>query len=97
MATYEEGSEQFPAHIWKKSVDEYDSPVERSSTPHGDFIVSGKGAGRMKWSATHPDSGWEALGTTRNEVRAEANTALKDIIKESKKPKTQPPASEDSI
>ena len=97
MATYKEGNEQFPAHVWKKDVDEYGGPVERSSTPVGDFIISGKGYGRMRWSVTYPD-GNEALGTTRREVRAEADSGLRDLIEESKRPKPErQPPSEDSV
>ena len=85
MATYREGDEQFPDHTWKSDVDEYGGPIEKSSTSHGDFVVSGKGYGKMKWSATHSDSNWEVLGTTRGQVRAESNLHLKSLHQDKKK------------
>lgn len=84
MPTYREGDEQFPSHTWTPSVDEDGSPVEKSSTQHGEYVVSGKGYGRMKWSATHPDSGWEVLGTARKQVRVESDMHLKDLHKRKK-------------
>ena len=65
------------AHVWKPGKNDMDQSVEISETPHGKYTVSGHGAGRMKWSVSHED-GWEALGRTRKEVRAEADLDLND-------------------
>ncbi len=71
-------------HKWVPSVNEYDERVEVSDTPAGKYTISGKGAGSMKWSVTHPDSNWEALGRRRSEVRAEADVHLQNRTKKDK-------------
>lgn len=78
MPTYEDGSAQF-AHNWKPSKDEDGSKIEVSDTPAGKYTVN-KGAGKLKWAVSH-ESGWEALGTTRNEVRNEAHLDINERLK----------------
>lgn len=67
------------AHNWSKGQDDDGFPVETSTTSVGKYTVN-KGRGKLKWAVNH-DSGWEALGTTRNEVRAEANLDLANRLK----------------
>ena len=67
-------------HNWARGEDDTFGPGEISSTPVGNYIVT-KGAGKLKWAVNHPTSGWEVLGTTRNEVRAEADNHLADELK----------------
>jgi hypothetical protein len=62
-------------HKWKKARNEFDQNIEESHTPHGKYTVDGNGAGRMKWSVTFPDGDY-ALGTTKREVRGEADLDL---------------------
>ena len=75
MPTYENGSGQFE-HSWKPGEGEFGERVEHSETPFGKYTVS-KGRGKLKWAVNHED-GWEALGETRGQVRAEANLDLRD-------------------
>ena len=81
---------------WVKAQDEDGSRVEHADTPAGKYVVN-KGRGKLKWAASHPTSGWEVLGTTRGEVRAEAEAHHKDYLEEAAKPKKTLPPSEDSI
>lgn len=78
MPTYEEGGAQFK-HVWKKGADEDNNPIEISETPAGKYTVN-KGRGKLKWAVSH-ESGWEALGTTRNEVRNEAHLDINERLK----------------
>jgi len=74
-------------HKWVPTINEDGQRVEVSDTPTGRYTVSGKGAGSMRWSATHDGTGWEALGRRRSEVRGEADLHLRDLSK--KKPEDE--------
>lgn len=78
MPDYNEGEGQF-AHIWKPGEDDIGNKAEISETPAGKYTVT-KGAGKLKWAVTH-DSGWEALGGSRKEVRAEADKDIAERLK----------------
>jgi len=84
---------QFP---WVKGEDEDGGRIEHADTPVGKFVVS-KGRGKLKWAVNHPESNWEALGTTRGEVRNEAKLHHDYLIKNPPKPKKIAPPAEDSI
>ena len=62
-------------HNWKKGEGDVGQPATVSETPVGKYTIT-KGAGRLKWAVSHED-GWEALGTTKREVMAEADLDLK--------------------
>ena len=82
------------AHAWKPAENSMGQKVERSETPHGVYTVSGHGAGKkMKWSAHRNlnedtnESEWEVMGSTRRDVRAEADLNLRGLLNENGKDK----------
>lgn len=80
MAQYKEGQGQFnESHNWSPGEHEYLGAGEISKTSKGDYVVT-KGMGRLKWAVNHPDSNWEVLGTTKREVRAEADNHLRNLL-----------------
>jgi hypothetical protein len=70
--------EQF-GHVWKRQPhpDEDWRKAEISDTPHGRYIVTGDGYGRMRWAVTYPD-GDGMNGDSRAEVRANADLDLQE-------------------
>ena len=71
--------DQWGGHVWKTGEDDIGNTAEVSNSPVGKYTVT-KGAGSLKWAVNH-EKGWEALGRTRKEVRAEADSHAADLLK----------------